>query len=638
MPSAFEQYASDPDYQNTNAHSQIPPPQLEHPSAFKQRERGGQHSNRNWESNDRQVGGGYRNDGQRGGQDYGRNGDGRDHDRYGRNGDGWDGRDRGRHHSFPANSRSHDGYRDEPRRYDDRGRDSYRQDSVRDGRYDDHRRDRHYDDRNREPPRDGRDARDMRDGRDGRQQHYQQNYQEQHYQQPQQQQHQQPHQHQQQHHSLPPRPAAPPQSKPAQQPSVKFEWLARPKDKKPLTENELVVVVEKTQLPDYSLFCIAPMVTSLHKIKTQASSLTPQAFTNGRRKSNPHETINRSVFVNRSAVKLASIDTLFQSPSPNDPNPFKGFVLSGKNGKFRFADVCAGPGGFVEYLLWRSNEAGIDGAGWGMTLRGEQDFDTEKFNEVAKLKAEKGGFKAVYGVDGSGDVTRIENLRAFEDEVRSGTDGEGVDLFMGDGGFSTVGDELHQEFHTKRILLAQILSMFMTLRKGGNLILKTFDLLTPFSAGILYILHQNFSHVAVVKPVTSRPANSERYILCKHLESSRPTVIVEHLTKTLESLNGIWERPGGVDVSSHTEPPKGFVGLEERVELGWLDVTDVVSREALFADEDFVDYLSNSNMKMCLKQTESLKLLIKLANDAEPCPFDQEETRVKCLREWNLPV
>jgi len=41
-----------------------------------------------------------------------------------------------------------------------------------------------------------------------------------------------------------------------------------------------------------------------------------------------------------------------------------------------FADICAGPGGFSEYVLWRR---GCDAKGFGFTLKGSNDFKLEDF-------------------------------------------------------------------------------------------------------------------------------------------------------------------------------------------------------------------------------------------------------------------
>lgn len=41
-----------------------------------------------------------------------------------------------------------------------------------------------------------------------------------------------------------------------------------------------------------------------------------------------------------------------------------------------FGDVCAGPGGFSEYVLWRRR---WHAKGFGMTLKGANDFKLEDF-------------------------------------------------------------------------------------------------------------------------------------------------------------------------------------------------------------------------------------------------------------------
>lgn len=45
---------------------------------------------------------------------------------------------------------------------------------------------------------------------------------------------------------------------------------------------------------------------------------------------------------------------------------------------------------------------------------------------------------------------------------------------------------------------------------GGHFVCKTFDLFTPFSVGLIYLLHLSFDRLSLFKPITSRPANSER--------------------------------------------------------------------------------------------------------------------------------
>jgi cap1 methyltransferase len=96
-----------------------------------------------------------------------------------------------------------------------------------------------------------------------------------------------------------------------------------------------------------------------------------------------------------------------------------------KNQLLYFADVCAGPGGFTEYVLWRE---GWNAKGFGFTLRGGNDFKLEDF-----YAASTETFETCYGVDDDGDVYKPRNISHFRDHVLRNTDGLGVHFMMADG-------------------------------------------------------------------------------------------------------------------------------------------------------------------------------------------------------------
>lgn len=64
---------------------------------------------------------------------------------------------------------------------------------------------------------------------------------------------------------------------------------------------------------------------------------------------------------------------------------------------------------------------------------------------------------------------------------------------------------------SKRLYLCQALVALSILRPGGHFMCKLFDIFTEFSAGLLFLLYHSFKQISIYKPVTSRPANSERY-------------------------------------------------------------------------------------------------------------------------------
>eukprot|EP00276_Gloeochaete_wittrockiana_P005361 CAMPEP_0184669880 /NCGR_PEP_ID=MMETSP0308-20130426/79513_1 /TAXON_ID=38269 /ORGANISM="Gloeochaete witrockiana, Strain SAG 46.84" /LENGTH=92 /DNA_ID=CAMNT_0027116359 /DNA_START=20 /DNA_END=295 /DNA_ORIENTATION=- len=84
--------------------------------------------------------------------------------------------------------------------------------------------------------------------------------------------------------------------------------------------------------------------------------------------------------------------------------------------------------------------------------------------------------------------------------------------------------------------------MYNILRKGGDFVCKIFDIYRPFNVGLFYLLYRHFDRVAIFKPLTSRPANSERYVVCKGFKERLPKV-TEHLFKVNDTLGPLQDTP-----------------------------------------------------------------------------------------------
>lgn len=233
-----------------------------------------------------------------------------------------------------------------------------------------------------------------------------------------------------------------------------------------------------------------------------------------------------------------------------------------------FCDVCAGPGGFSEYVLWRKKWMA---KGFGMTLKAENDFKLEDF--VAGPAECFEPFYGKKGIYGDGDVTRTDNLKEFQRFVLSQTNDRGVHFMMADGGFSVEGNENIQEILSKQLYLCQFLCALSVLRPGGNFVCKLFDIFTPFSVGLVYLMHLCFKRISIHKPVTSRPANSERYIICECALESK-SIIQEYLYEINDILNRTFRN-------------------ESKDE----DVVSIVPLENLVNDNEFFNYIYESNEK-----------------------------------------
>ena len=82
------------------------------------------------------------------------------------------------------------------------------------------------------------------------------------------------------------------------------------------------------------------------------------------------------VFLSRAALKMANMDAVFDRMFTNPriagaDGRQKDLVPESSDNILYFADVCAGPGGFTEYVLFKKK---WHCHGFGFTLQGKDDF------------------------------------------------------------------------------------------------------------------------------------------------------------------------------------------------------------------------------------------------------------------------
>ena len=114
-----------------------------------------------------------------------------------------------------------------------------------------------------------------------------------------------------------------------------------------------------------------------------------------------------------------------------------------------------------------------------------------------------------YGKDETGDLYNVENIKYFAKLFSE----KKADLVTGDGGFDFSDDYSNQEVLAFRLIFCEIVAGLSILKRGGNMVIKLFDLFHFASIDIVYILAYYFDKLHIVKPFTSRSANSEKYIV-----------------------------------------------------------------------------------------------------------------------------
>lgn len=95
---------------------------------------------------------------------------------------------------------------------------------------------------------------------------------------------------------------------------------------------------------------------------------------------------------------------------------------------------------------------------------------------------------------------------------------------------------IEQEYHIP--LFKNILNSIRIQKKGGSLVIKIFETYTDVTSKIICILISLYDKVFIIKPMTSLPSQSERYIVCYGFKLSD----VSGVLKKLENINDIIDK------------------------------------------------------------------------------------------------
>lgn len=384
-------------------------------------------------------------------------------------------------------------------------------------------------------------------------------------------------------------------------------WLENeeldPLDYEIMLESWLTEGPKNLDIESMTDFVDEEVLSSILKKKTVFDNLTEDELRRTVLRSNPFESLRKGIFMNRAALKMANMDSAFDFMFTN-PKDREGRPMVRENGLLYFADVCAGPGGFSEYVLWKKKWRA---KGIGFTLKGDCDFKIQDF-----IAGPSETFEPYYGVKDDGNIYDPENITSLTEFVLDVTERKGVHFMMADGGFSVKGQENIQEILSKQLYLCQFLVAISIVRTEGHFVCKLFDLFSPFSAGLVYLLYRAFDQICIFKPNTSRPANSERYIVCKHRKAD-----VDAIRDYLFQINlRMWK------LGEHSS----------------VDIIECVPVSILKDNAQFFTYLRDSNNTLGNKQIVNLDKIAAFYQDPNLHEGNQNDLRKQCMERWKVPL
>jgi 23S rRNA U2552 (ribose-2'-O)-methylase RlmE/FtsJ len=135
------------------------------------------------------------------------------------------------------------------------------------------------------------------------------------------------------------------------------------------------------------------------------------------------------------------------------------------------------------------------------------------------------------GADKTGNLISLDNFQHCATKYRNK-----MDIITADGGFDFSVDFNNQENMATKLILCEVFYALAMQKQGGSFILKIFDVFHKPTIDILYILCYYYHNVSIMKPHTSRIANSEKYVVCQGFKVNDSSKVIEQFTKLFPSL------------------------------------------------------------------------------------------------------
>ena len=246
------------------------------------------------------------------------------------------------------------------------------------------------------------------------------------------------------------------------------------------------------------------------------------------------------------------------------------------NHNIKVCNIAEGPGGFMECVInFRKQYYQAHDKYYGITLNSDCK-DIPKWKKLDIFK----NCNISYGEDGTGNIYNEKNIIHFINEVGQGTS----EIVTADGGFDFSTDFNKQEQMVYRLILCEIVTAFGVQKKGGTFICKFFDLYTLPSIKLVYLLACHYEYVYIIKPSMSRPANSEKYLVCVNFKG----INKDYMNKLLNIIRYL------------------YTYTEENIPI--IDIFDDI-------DSNFVELIRNYNNYISKKQIKSLLKTFNVINN-----------------------
>lgn len=270
--------------------------------------------------------------------------------------------------------------------------------------------------------------------------------------------------------------------------------------------------------------------------------------------------------------------------------------------KLQSFHLAEGPGGFIEAMcLMRENRK--NDKYYGMTLINNNDPAVPGWNKTNNFLLKNQNVEIEKGYDQTGDIMNADNLKYCYQKYKNS-----FDIITGDGGFDFSTDFNQQEIVSSKLIFCQIAFAISLQKYNGHFILKMFDTFTQVSIEYLYLLSILYDEVHIVKPNTSRYANSEKYVVCKNFRLSDTDSLVKLLYSAITNLKDdeFLNKILNIDI-----PYLYFNKLEEyNAIIGQQQIENIASTLSLISNNknERLELLKKNNIQKCIIWCQKYKI------------------------------
>lgn len=350
-------------------------------------------------------------------------------------------------------------------------------------------------------------------------------------------------------------------------------------------------------------FCSPEIVKEFDQIEANFKRLKDIQRRRLRKNINPLEAISHISHFTRPTIKFFNLDYLLSNaPSmgqsilpPMQPQYTEDTPV------FYYAELdCATFSGFSDFLQTRCTSADAAASIVGILLAGREGRIDRNPSMFVHCIPNAMNMKAY----------EIGEFIAFARQQSYG----GVHLVVADGTFVVHDRIMPKELLCKKYHLVQVSLALEILRPHGTFIMKMFDTLTPYTVGLIFLLHQCFRAVSIVKPTAMRPGNGERYLVCRWMKTDL-AMIPKHLQRIFRIMDAT-----------------GFRG----------DVIEIVPLRCMESDKIFMKFMRDSNESIMPREIIAMRQML----DAEGSVSSRsslnappaEEMKEHFRKLWDIPL